>query len=122
VDLIKHTVDSSRQLLVDRITDEFWLIFSQEWTTRIAGTSEASSNKTSIRSTSVISESSPTSQLKRQRANDKAPPDDEGHKNLEEKGIDLHLKPSSSVDLSSLVHFGNITVKHRALTPMELSL
>jgi hypothetical protein len=81
--LILPILDSMRQALVERIMDEFYLIFNQDWASRITQCPEGCSSTSGgggDRGTLVDKASSPTSQQKRQRSHYEDSADESGNK------------------------------------------
>ncbi|CZR55765.1 uncharacterized protein PAC_05653 [Phialocephala subalpina] len=82
---VSNFLEPLQQALVDRVMDEFWVIFNQNWDAGVrehAGTSHASTSSSPSNSallTSAAPTPASTQQRKRQRDSDKASDDEDGN-------------------------------------------
>ena len=100
-----------RQALVERIMDEFWIVFNQDWATGI--TQHSGGSPTSVdsndRVTSAEKESFSSSQQKRQRSDKEDSPDESGNKKPRRQG---GHGPRPSSRLTDLARFACPFRKH----------
>jgi hypothetical protein len=85
---IAHILDPARQALIERIMDEFWVMFSQDWAARInqcSGGSPASGDGKGRGITGEVGSLS-TFQQKRQRSDEEDLPDESGNKKPRRQG------------------------------------
>jgi hypothetical protein len=110
-DIILPILDPMRQALVERIMDEFYLIFNQDWAARITQCPEGCSSTSGDgkgRGTPVDKVSLPTSQRKRQRSHDEDSADESGNK----KSRRQHGGPRPPSELNNLARFACPFRKH----------
>jgi hypothetical protein len=110
-DHILPFLDLMRQALVERIMDEFWIVFNQDWATEITQHSGGSPNSVDSkdRVTSAENESFSSSQQKRQRSDKEDSPDESGNKKPRRQG---GHGPRPSGRLTDLARFACPFRKH----------
>lgn len=110
-DHILPILDPMRQALVERIMDEFWIVFSQDWATGV--TQHSGGSPTSVdskdRDTSTEKESFSSSPQKRQRSDKEDSPDESGNKKPRRQG---GHGPRLSGGLADLARFACPFRKH----------
>jgi hypothetical protein len=90
--VLEEVLDPMRQTIVDRVMNEFWVLFNQTWSANIT---QHTGNSATVLSPSMggmpatSQKSSGTTQRKRQRSEDEEPPDESNDKRPQQPGKGL---------------------------------